>query len=149
MLICSFDETIKMDPLSHFGLQMSTWASSRKLEKAKIIINAKSLQSADAVKVIKKSKICGMQVRKSWFKKMCPYLAHLHMWWGKLAVDFIHVAHCHPCGQGAWVSVQSGPSPGPWVVTLSRKEPGVRARTIGEERHRAQGHDVSTTEAAL
>ena len=23
MLICSFDETIKMDPLSHFGLQMS------------------------------------------------------------------------------------------------------------------------------
>ena len=67
MLICSFDETIKMDPLSHFGLQMSTWASSRKLEKAKIIINAKSLQMP--LKSSKSQKFVGCRCENHGFKK--------------------------------------------------------------------------------
>ena len=67
MLICSFDETIKMDPLSHFGLQMSTWASSRKLEKAKIIINAKSLQMP--LKSSKSQKFVGCRCENHGLKK--------------------------------------------------------------------------------
>ena len=77
------------------------------------------------------------------------YLYHLDVRGGKLAVDFIHVAHGHPGGQGAGVGVQPGPGSRPGVITLGRQEPGVRPGQEGEQGSRVQRHDVATTEAAL